>query len=133
MSCSGATPVCCNSDFSSHCCPANSACTQGCRDSLLGSCGCIPLRASPYSEADALDSLAFVAASQCKPEAGLNDTWSCRACSADRKLQNVSVVQAEGHQALIGLDKQLAKCVVAVRGSLSIQDWVDDLKSAVSV
>merc|ERR1711998_711497 len=80
LTCSGNTPVCCNSDFDSHCCPPASACSQGCRDTLLGGCSCIPLRHSGYTEQDALFALGFVAASQCDPAKGLNDTWSCTAC-----------------------------------------------------
>jgi hypothetical protein len=118
LSCTGGTPTCCNSDFASVCCPENSACSQGCRDSLLGSCDCIPLRESRYNETDALYSLAFVAASQCTPEAGLNNTWACTACPASMPLQEVTVVQNEGHQALVGYDESRGAAVVALRGSL---------------
>jgi hypothetical protein len=119
--CGGDTPVCCNSDFSSHCCPPASACTQGCRDSILGACGCIPRRASAYAEEHALYSLAFVAASQCTPAGGLSDLWNCTACPQSMPLELVRVVQAAGHQTLVGFDAAANQVVVALRGSLSLQ------------
>ena len=128
LTCTGANSVCCNSDFSSNCCPSGSGCTQGCRNSFLGPCDCLPLRPSSYDESSALYSLRFVAASQCEPEKGLNETWSCDACPASTPLREVTVVQEKGHQCLVGFDGE--KFVVAFRGSLSFEDWMADLKSA---
>lgn len=133
LTCENDTPVCCTSDFSSHCCPLHSACSQGCRNSLLGSCRCIPLRSSKFNESDALFSLTYVAASQCTPESGLNNSWSCTACSTKEPLENVIVVQESGHQTLVGYNRKHNVIVVALRGSLSIQDWISDLKAAVMV
>ncbi|GMI27011.1 hypothetical protein TeGR_g1224 [Tetraparma gracilis] len=127
--CGGDSPVCCNSNFASVCCPANSACTQGCRDSLLGSCGCIPLRKSEYDEDDAVHRLAYLAASQCHVNEGLNNTWSCNACTQEDYLEEVNLVENKGHAALVGWDGSAV--VVALRGSLSAQDWIDDAKNAV--
>ena len=126
--CSGDKPVCCNSDFASNCCEADSACSQGCRDSLLGDCFCIPPRTSKYVEEDALYSLAFVAASQCEADKGLNDTWSCTACPQSLPLSEVNVVNHKGHQVLVGFDGE--SIVAAFRGSLSPQDWWADAENA---
>ncbi len=38
------------------------------------------------------------------------------------------MVQNQGHQALVGVGAS-GRIVVAFRGSLSLQDWIDDLKS----
>ncbi len=38
------------------------------------------------------------------------------------------VVQDQGHQALVGMGS-FDRIVVAFRGSLSLQDWIDDLKN----
>jgi hypothetical protein len=46
--CSSDLPVCCTSDFGSACCPAGSSCTPGCRNSLAGSCACLPQKPSLY-------------------------------------------------------------------------------------
>ena len=131
--CKHDTPICCNSDFDSHCCPPSSACSQGCRNSLLGSCTCIPLRPSNYNESNALFSLAFVAAAQCTPTGGLNNSWSCTACSKTVPLCNVIVVQEAEHLALVGYSKNRNAVVVALRGSLSFNDVIDDLKAAIMV
>mmetsp|Transcript_9238 Transcript_9238/g.18877 ORF Transcript_9238/g.18877 Transcript_9238/m.18877 type:complete len:361 (+) Transcript_9238:70-1152(+) len=127
LSCAGETPVCCNSNFASNCCPENSACSQGCRDSLLGDCFCIPPRESKYVEEDALYSLAFVAASQCEAGKGLNNTWSCTACPQSWPLSEVNVVNHNGHQVLVGFDGMAI--VAAFRGSLSPQDWWADAEN----
>jgi predicted lipase len=44
-------------------------------------------------------------------------------------LTKVTVVQSEGHQALVGFDTKRNSVMVALRGSLSIQDWIDNLKA----
>ena len=61
--------------------------------------------------------LAFVAA-KCTPEGGLNETWSFTACDLAKPLIGADVVQADGHQTLVGYDG--VSIVVAFRGSLSI-------------
>ena len=69
-----------------------------------------------------------MAASQCDPGAGLNNSWTCVACTPAYKLSDVHVVQNQGHQALVGVGAS-GRIVVAFRGSLSLQDWIDDLKN----
>mmetsp|Transcript_18955 Transcript_18955/g.35173 ORF Transcript_18955/g.35173 Transcript_18955/m.35173 type:complete len:362 (+) Transcript_18955:70-1155(+) len=128
--CKGDTPVCCNSDFDSVCCPENSGCTQGCRDSMLGECTCVPFRnTTTYNEQSALNSLVYVAASQCSPSSGLNDTWSCTACPPSYPLTGVNVVSNDGHAVLTGYDGE--NIIVAFRGSLSLRDWISDAENAV--
>lgn len=42
------------------------------------------------------------------------------------------VVQSQGHQALVGVGSS-GRIVVAFRGSLSLQDWIEDLKNVALV
>jgi predicted lipase len=48
-------------------------------------------------------------------------------------LTHVTVVQADGHQTLVGFDPKKNIIMVAMRGSLSMQDWIDNLKAAILV
>ena len=48
-------------------------------------------------------------------------------------LQEITVVQAQGHQALVGFDSNKHTIMVALRGSLSLNDWIDNIKAATTV
>ena len=118
---------CCNSNFESHCCNT-SACTAGCRNSLEGACGCKeqPTRESVgYNDSLALRMLALNAASQC--DAGPVRAWNCTACSANVSLRDINVTDNDGHSAYVGYDAELDQIVAVFRGSLSVQDWVNNL------
>ena len=118
---------CCNSDFTSKCCDVN-ACTGGCRNSLQGSCDCKAqqsFEAVGFNESLAVRSLAFNAASQC--DAAALRAWACAACPNSTRLVDVNITDAEGHVAYAGYDAARDAVVVVFRGSLSVQDWIDNL------
>ena len=75
----------------------------------------------------------YVAASQCDAKEGLNDTWSCTACPKGYELRDVVVVDKSGHQALLGYDEARDRIIVALRGTLSFMDVIDDVENAVAV
>jgi len=100
---------------------------------MLGSCDCIPLRNSTYVEEEALYSLVYVAASQCDEKDGLNSTWTCTACPKGYALTDLRVVEDNGHQALVGYDEDRERIVLALRGTLSFMDVIDDIKNVVAV
>ena len=127
-SCNGSTPVCCNSDFGAVCCSTGSTCSAGCRDTLFGGCECKnePTAASVgYNVSAALHVLAFNAASQC--DAAAIVSWNCTACPASARLASINVTAAGGHLAYVGYDKRTGRVAVVLRGSLSIEDWLDNL------
>jgi len=84
-------------------------------------------------EEEALYCLVYVAASQCSTKDGLNDTWACTACPQAYALTEVTVVDESGHQALLGYDPARDRIVLALRGTLSFMDVIDDLENAVAV
>jgi pimeloyl-ACP methyl ester carboxylesterase len=127
-SCNSSTPVCCASDFSTTCCSAGSACSGGCRNTLEGSCHCKTQPTSAavgYNATAALHVLGFSAAAQCSSEAIL--AWNCTACPAASPLESINVTRADGHLAYVGYDAPLQRIQVVLRGSLSIQDWLNNL------
>ena len=125
--CGDATPVCCTSDFGSACCKVGEACSPGCRNTLKGSCGCLSqpsLDSVGWNRTHALRQLSFSAAAQC----AANDIvrWNCTAC-VGKPLQEVAVVQNNSHLAFTAWDDAEKSIVVVLRGSLSIQDWLNNL------
>jgi len=78
-----------------------------------------------FNESLAVRSLAFNAASQC--DAAALRAWACAACPNSTRLVDVNITDAEGHVAYAGYDAARDAVVVVFRGSLSVQDWIDNL------
>jgi len=123
----GRGPFCCNSNFASKCCKT-SACTAGCRNSLQGDCECknaSTFAAIGYNESLATRLLGFNAASQCDADA--LRTWTCKACPLAASLTDINVTESDGHLAYVGYDAARDTITAVFRGSLSVEDWVDNL------
>ena len=134
--CDSTRPVCCTSSFGSACCPAGNACSPGCRNSLAGGCACLPspsLRSVGFNRTEAVRVLGLNAATQCNPRRVAN--WTCVSCNASMygdHLHDINVTESKGHMAFTAWDDNeegaggTGKIRVALRGSLSVQDWISD-------